>query len=173
MPEITVGTFLQEKSEDLKLELITGVEGLPRLIKVSEINRPGLAFTGYMEHFPAERIQIIGLSEYSYLSSLAPEILTETLERILSYPSLPCVILAREFDPLPEMLRRGYDKVMITGVIQAGSSLGILIPPSNMMIVYGIITQQSIGKLFIAGFLPGLSGTSFLLSTSTSMRKEF
>ncbi|OGS24020.1 MAG: HPr(Ser) kinase/phosphatase [Elusimicrobia bacterium RIFOXYB2_FULL_50_12] len=105
MPEITVGTFLQEKSEDLKLELITGVEGLPRLIKVSEINRPGLAFTGYMEHFPAERIQIIGLSEYSYLSSLAPEILTETLERILSYPSLPCVILAREFDPLPEMLR--------------------------------------------------------------------
>lgn len=102
---MSVGTFLQEKSEDLKLELIAGVEGLPRPIKVSEINRPGLAFTGYMEHFPAERIQIIGLGENSYLSSLPPEKLTEVLERIYSYPDLPCVILAREFEPLPEMLR--------------------------------------------------------------------
>ena len=80
MSEINVGKFLQEKSEDLKLELLAGVEGLPRSIKVPDVNRPGLALSGYFEHFPAERIQIIGLGENSYLSTLSSEKRIEKLE---------------------------------------------------------------------------------------------
>ncbi|MGI9311379.1 MAG: TRAP transporter large permease [bacterium] len=57
---------------------------------------------------------------------------------------------------LPEMLRRGYDKVMITGVIQAGSSLGILVPPSVVLVLYGMIARQPVGRLWLAGALPGL-----------------
>lgn len=57
---------------------------------------------------------------------------------------------------LPEMLRRGYDKIMITGVIQAGSSLGILVPPSVVMVLYAMIARQSVGQLWLAGVLPGL-----------------
>lgn len=57
---------------------------------------------------------------------------------------------------LPEMLRRGYDKVMITGVIQAGSSLGILIPPSVVLVLYGMIARQPVGQLWLAGVFPGL-----------------
>jgi tripartite ATP-independent transporter DctM subunit len=57
---------------------------------------------------------------------------------------------------LPELLRRGYDKIMVTGVIQAGSSLGILIPPSVVLILYGMIARQPIGQLWLAGALPGL-----------------
>ncbi len=57
---------------------------------------------------------------------------------------------------LPEMLRRGYDKVMITGVVQAGSSLGILVPPSVVLVLYGMIARESVGKLWLAGALPGL-----------------
>ena len=57
---------------------------------------------------------------------------------------------------LPEMLKRKYDKVMITGVIQAGSSLGIMIPPSVVLVLYGMIARQPIGQLWIAGALPGL-----------------
>jgi tripartite ATP-independent transporter DctM subunit len=57
---------------------------------------------------------------------------------------------------LPELLRRGYDKVMVTGVIQAGSSLGILIPPSVVLVLYGMIARQPIGQLWLAGALPGL-----------------
>jgi TRAP-type C4-dicarboxylate transport system permease large subunit len=57
---------------------------------------------------------------------------------------------------LPELLRRGYDKVMVTGVIQAGSSLGILIPPSVVRILYGMIARQPIGQLWLAGVFPGL-----------------
>ncbi len=57
---------------------------------------------------------------------------------------------------LPEMRQRGYDPAMATGCVAAGGTLGILIPPSNAFVVYGIITEQPIGKLLIAGILPGL-----------------
>jgi tripartite ATP-independent transporter DctM subunit len=57
---------------------------------------------------------------------------------------------------LPELLRRGYDKIMMTGVIQAGSSLGILIPPSVVLVLYAMIARQPVGKLWLAGILPGL-----------------
>ncbi len=57
---------------------------------------------------------------------------------------------------LPEMKRYNYKPELATGVVAAGGSLGILIPPSVVFIVYGILTEQSIGELFLAGLLPGL-----------------
>lgn len=57
---------------------------------------------------------------------------------------------------LPELLKRGYDKIMVTGVIQAGSSLGILVPPSVVMVLYAMIARQPVGKLWLAGVFPGL-----------------
>jgi C4-dicarboxylate transporter, DctM subunit len=57
---------------------------------------------------------------------------------------------------LPEMKKYHYDPALATGVVAAGGSLGILIPPSTIFIIYGIMTEQSIGKLFMAGVLPGI-----------------
>lgn len=57
---------------------------------------------------------------------------------------------------LPEMKKYNYRPELATGVIAAGGSLGILIPPSVIFIVYGILTEQSIGKLFISGIIPGI-----------------
>ena len=57
---------------------------------------------------------------------------------------------------LPEMKRYHYDDSLATGCVAAAGSLGILIPPSTIFIVYGILTEQSIGKLFLAGIFPGL-----------------
>lgn len=57
---------------------------------------------------------------------------------------------------LPEMKRYHYDDSLATGCVAAAGSLGILIPPSTIFIIYGIMTQQDIGKLFIAGVLPGI-----------------
>jgi tripartite ATP-independent transporter DctM subunit len=57
---------------------------------------------------------------------------------------------------LPELLKRGYDKRMVTGVIQAGSSLGILVPPSVVLVLYAMIARQPVGQLWLAGILPGL-----------------
>lgn len=57
---------------------------------------------------------------------------------------------------MPELLRRGYDKIMITGVIQAGSSLGIMIPPSVVLVLYAMIARQPVSQLWLAGVFPGL-----------------
>ncbi len=57
---------------------------------------------------------------------------------------------------LPELLRRGYDKRMVTGVIQAGSSLGILVPPSVVLVLYAMIARAPVSKLWMAGIIPGL-----------------
>ena len=57
---------------------------------------------------------------------------------------------------LPELLRRGYDKRMVTGVIQAGSSLGILVLPSVVLVLYAMIARQPVGQLWLAGVVPGL-----------------
>lgn len=64
---------------------------------------------------------------------------------------------------LPEMLRRKYDKVMITGVVQAGSSLGILVPPSVVLVLYGMIARQPVGRLWLAGVIPGLMMAGFFI----------
>jgi len=57
---------------------------------------------------------------------------------------------------LPELLKRRYDKIMVTGVIQAGSSLGILVPPSVVLVLYAMIARQPVGQLWLAGVIPGL-----------------
>jgi tripartite ATP-independent transporter DctM subunit len=64
---------------------------------------------------------------------------------------------------LPELLRRGYDKIMVTGVIQAGSSLGILVPPSVVLVLYGMIARQPISQLWMAGVFPGLMMASLFV----------
>ena len=66
---------------------------------------------------------------------------------------------------LPEMKRYNYKPELATGVVAAGGSLGILIPPSVIFIIYGILTEQSIGKLFMAGILPGILLTFMFVAT--------
>jgi C4-dicarboxylate transporter DctM subunit len=66
---------------------------------------------------------------------------------------------------LPEMKRYNYNPKLATGCIAAGGSIGILIPPSIILVIYGILTEQSIGKLFLAGFIPGILEALFYMMT--------
>lgn len=63
----------------------------------------------------------------------------------------------------PEMRKLGYSRALASGSIAAGGTLGILIPPSIVMVVYAILTEQSIGKMFAAGILPGLLAIAFYM----------
>jgi C4-dicarboxylate transporter DctM subunit len=71
----------------------------------------------------------------------------------------------------PEMKRHNYDSKLSTGIIAAGGTLGILIPPSMGFILIGILTQMSIGKLFIAGIIPGIICVVFYMVTIAIMCK--
>lgn len=66
---------------------------------------------------------------------------------------------------IPEMEKYGYDPKLATGCVAAGGTLGILIPPSLGFIIYGILTEQSIGKLFMAGILPGIMLAALFILT--------
>jgi HPr kinase/phosphorylase len=129
MPFLDVGTLLKEKSEDLKLELLTGKGGLDRKITVSDINRPGLAFTGYFEHFPYERTQVIGIGEYTYLSSLSGEKQLELLKEIFSHKNATCCILTRDLKPSEFMVKVFTDLEipLIKTTLNSSSFIGDLI----------------------------------------------
>jgi tripartite ATP-independent transporter DctM subunit len=64
---------------------------------------------------------------------------------------------------MPQMRKYGYEDSLSTASIAAGGTLGILIPPSVILVIYGLLTETSIGKLFIAGIIPGLLGILFYL----------
>ncbi len=66
---------------------------------------------------------------------------------------------------IPEMKRLNYDSKLATGCVAAGGTMGILIPPSGILILYGILTEQSIGKLFMAGMIPGVLEAIFYIAT--------
>lgn len=68
---------------------------------------------------------------------------------------------------LPEMKRFGYSDALATGAVAAGGTLGFLIPPSTGFVLYAILTEESIGQLFMAGILPGLLLTAFFMFTVT------
>jgi len=72
---------------------------------------------------------------------------------------------------LPEMKKYKYDLALATGSVAAGGSMGILIPPSVILIIYGIITEQSIGKLFLAGFIPGVMEAIFYILVIAALTK--
>src|SRR5246500_2465308 len=67
----------------------------------------------------------------------------------------------------PEMRRYGYPQSFAAGVIAAGGTLGAMLPPSTVLAVYGIITEQDIGKLFIAGIIPGILAMTMYMITIT------
>lgn len=105
MASLIVADLLKEKETDLQLTLLAGAAGLRRDLTVSEINRPGLALSGYTDYFPSERVQIIGLGEHTYLSTFTAAERREALTKIFSYnKNLPCVVLTRGIKPHREVI---------------------------------------------------------------------
>jgi tripartite ATP-independent transporter DctM subunit len=74
---------------------------------------------------------------------------------------------------LPEMKRFNYDYSLATGSIAAGGTIGILIPPSVILVLYGILTETNIGELFLAGFIPGILTIIFFMATISIMTRIF
>src|ERR1700687_976596 len=105
MTSLLVADLLREKESDLQLTLLGGSKGLRREITVSEINRPGLALSGYLDYFPSERVQILGLGEHTYMSTFSAAHRREALTKIYSYnKKLPCLVLTRGIKPHREVI---------------------------------------------------------------------
>ena len=98
---------------------------------------------------------------YKWLGSLKGGLASATVVACTLLAAMVGVVGATEVTmgmiALPAMLRRGYDPKLACGALLAGGTLGILIPPSVMAIVYAVVAQQSLGELLIGSVLPGLA----------------
>jgi HPr kinase/phosphorylase len=100
---ITVAHFLEIYRDKLRLELLTGPDGLHRLIREGSINRPALALTGFFKYFANKRIQVMGAAEMTYFRTLAPAEQTRILGEMVDR-QVPCIVLTRNYQPTPAML---------------------------------------------------------------------
>jgi HPr kinase/phosphorylase len=101
-PKLTVDELLSSKKESLALELLTDDRGLGREIHNPDISSPGLALTGYTERFPADRMQVLGETEVSFLESLDHDRRRAAIEAFLSF-DIPVIFITKGQDP-PEPL---------------------------------------------------------------------
>src|SRR3954470_22446332 len=99
--ETTVRSLLQPEMDELALKLVTGDDGLDRIIARPRVQKPGLAFAGYYEYIKPWRVQIIGESETKYLQSLPPR-LREKRVRDVAALDVSCFIVTKGITPLEE-----------------------------------------------------------------------
>jgi HPr kinase/phosphorylase len=99
----TVAHFLETYREKLKMELVTGENGLSRLIHEGTINRPALALTGFFKYFANKRVQVLGAAEMTYLKTLPQRRQLEILQRMVKR-GIPCIVLTRNYHPTHPML---------------------------------------------------------------------
>ncbi|MBN2461090.1 MAG: HPr(Ser) kinase/phosphatase [Candidatus Cloacimonetes bacterium] len=102
MKKITVKEFFNTKKEDFLLSLVTKTHTLENSISSEYLNRPGLALAGYFERFSADRIQILGETEVSFLQSMKEEELYDRMKELLVF-SIPCFIVAKGLS-VPEQM---------------------------------------------------------------------
>jgi len=116
---VTVGQFLAAGRERLGLELAAGSAGLERLIIEPVVHRPGLALSGFFEHFAWKRIQVVGMAEYAYLQSLPEALRVQRFDELFAQ-KIPCMVFTRGKRVFPEVLRVAEEKrvaVLRTGMI--------------------------------------------------------
>lgn len=99
---ISINTLLGELSGRLSLRLVCGEEGLERELSVPDINRPGLALTGFFDYFPAERLQVLGKTELEYWNTLSPKVRRERLAPL--FAQKPAGFVVSHDMPVPEEL---------------------------------------------------------------------
>jgi HPr kinase/phosphorylase len=95
---IAIARLLDEMADDLELEVIGGFQGIGRQVFVQDVNRPGLALSGYLDYFASDRVQILGNTEIHYMERLTSAQLQHRLENMFSF-EIPAFVLSRELAP--------------------------------------------------------------------------
>ena len=146
--ELTVGDLLKEQGERLRLELLSGEKSVNRRITVADLNRPGLALSGFLDRFRAERVQVFGNGEQAYCQKAAAKELSEALSAMLAMPDVPCVIVTHNA-PVPPalqqackkhavpLIRSAYDTATLAG--ELSEALEARLAPSTT--VHGVLVD--------------------------------
>ena len=147
MSELTIRELYDSCAKELSLEWISGHRGDGRVVRVGEVNRPGLSLAGYFEFFRPERIQILGQGEYAYLQTLDNARRLEMIGKVFSFKDLPCVILTHGHEATDEIIEQSNRKDV--PVFRSSLTTAHLIREMSaylenrlapMMVVHGVLT---------------------------------
>src|SRR6056297_1817453 len=109
MKDLTIKTLLSKKKGELQLELQTTEIGLDNKIKTYDMNKPGLAFTGFVEVFKYDRIQLLSKTEIKYLDSLTSTKRYDRIENLFQEFNIPCIIISDGMQPSKELVFLGSE----------------------------------------------------------------
>jgi HPr kinase/phosphorylase len=105
MEALSIARLFEDQRQELGLEQLTETLASRREITVSDINRPGMALMGFVENFLPERIQIMAQTEFTYLASLSPERVKESVDRLFQF-SMPVIVVCKGLDVPPYLIQR-------------------------------------------------------------------
>lgn len=100
--KLTVGRLVERMRDTLELEHVAPLHGLERVIENPNASSPGLVLAGYVDRFPAKRLQVLGETEITYLKSLDPDVRRRNLAKFFSFP-IPCVFVTKGQEPGPDL----------------------------------------------------------------------
>lgn len=106
---------IRQLAEELKLNIVHMPKDKEYYVYTQDINRPGLQFAGYFEHFAFDRIQIVGISEYNFFSNINDQVRRDVLDKFFSY-DIPALIVARGLEVNPDVIEfaKKYNRVILT-----------------------------------------------------------
>lgn len=106
---------IRQLAKDLKLDIVHMPEDKEYYVYTQDINRPGLQFAGYFEHFAFERIQIVGISEYNFFSNINSQVRRDVLDKFFSY-EIPALIVSRGLEVKDDVIEfaRKYNRVILS-----------------------------------------------------------
>jgi len=161
---LTIQELLNEQTERLQLKVLSGEEGLNRKISSPRIQRPGLALAGYFAQLRAERIQVLGSTELSFMDTLSSERRQQVLEGICQIP-ISCFILTKGLFPPPEMISIG-NKYKIP-ILQSSLQSSLFIRQISIYLEEKLALETS-----IHGVLMDIYGRGVLLLGKSSIGKS-
>ncbi|MBU2483275.1 MAG: HPr(Ser) kinase/phosphatase [Proteobacteria bacterium] len=106
MEKLNVERLLKETGDILSMKVLAGSKGLHRRIDSPDVSRLGLTLAGHFAYFPAERLQLFGMTEQTYLETLSASKRETTLRQLFSaFPQIPCIVITRNIEPFAEMMK--------------------------------------------------------------------
>lgn len=158
---VSVGAFLEAGGARLSMQLVAGRAGLKRVILEGAINRPGLGLSGFFKHFAQRRVQVIGLAEQAYLSSMAANERAQRLREFFKQ-GIPCVVLTRDRGinrQLRELAEEFAVPVLRTKMITKHFVNGATIIMENLMAPTEIVQGTMVEIMGLGVLIDGKAGT--------------